>query len=127
MNIKLKNNWVLTKNPNNIILGKVTKRKNKLGEMEEHIQNVGYYTTPFNAVLGYLKYGIRDSSADSFIALEQAYNELIASVSKGVSEWSSEQEKIQDLELENKTLKGKVDSLQSKYDDLKFRMDSLEK
>lgn len=127
MNIKLKDNWVLTKNPNNIILGKVTKRKNKLGEVEEHIQNVGYYTTPFNAVLGYLKYGIRDSSAESFIELEQAYNELIASVSKGVSEWSSEQDKIQALELENKTLKGKVDSLQSKYDDLKFRVGGLEK
>ena len=41
MNIKLKDNWVLTKNPNNIILGKVTNRKNKLGEVEEHIQNVG--------------------------------------------------------------------------------------
>lgn len=127
MNIKLKDNWVLTKNPNNIILGKVSKRKNKLGEMEENIQNVGYYTTPFNAVLGYLKYGIRDSSAESFIAIEQAYNELIGSVSKGVGEWSSEQDKIQALELENKTLKGKVDSLQSKYDDLKFRMDGLEK
>lgn len=127
MNIKLKNNWVLTKNPNNIILGKITKRKNKLGDMEEHIQNVGYYTTPFNAVLGYLKYGIRDSSAESFIELEQAHNELIGSVSKGVSEWSSEQDKIQALELENKTLKGKVESLQSKYDDLKFRMDGLEK
>lgn len=60
MNIKLKDNWVLTKSPNNIVLGKITKRKNKLGEMEEHIQNIGYYTTPFNAVLGYLKYGIRD-------------------------------------------------------------------
>lgn len=127
MNIKLKDNWVLTKSPNNIILGKVTKRKNKLGEMEEHIQNIGYYTTPFNAVLGYLKYGIRDSSAESFIALEQAYNDLLASVSKGVSEWSSEQDKIQALELENKTLKSKVESLQSKYDDLKFRMDGLEK
>lgn len=126
MNIKLKDNWVLTKSPNNIILGKITKRKNKLGEMEEHIQNIGYYTTPFNAVLGYLKYGIRDSSADSFIALEQAYNELLASVSKGVSEWASEQDKIQALELENKTLKGKVDSLQSKCDDLKFRLGSLE-
>lgn len=67
MNIKLKDNWVLTKSPNNIILGKVVKRKNKLGEMEDHIQNVGYYSTPFNAVLGYLKYGIRDSSAESFI------------------------------------------------------------
>ena len=67
MNIKLKNNWVLTKNPNNIILGKVVKRKNKFGEFEEHIQNIGYYTTPFNAVLGYLKYGIRDSSAEKFI------------------------------------------------------------
>lgn len=127
MNIKLKDNWALTKSPNNIILGKITKRKNKLGEMEEHIQNVGYYTTPFNAVLGYLKYGIRDSSAESFIELEQAYNELLASASKGVSEWSSEQDKIQALELENKTLKSKVESLQSKYDDLKFRMDSLEK
>lgn len=127
MNIKLKDNWVMTKNPNNIILGKITKRKNKLGEMEEHIQNVGYYTTPFNAILGYLKYGIRDSSAESFIELEQAYNELLASVSKGVSEWSSEQDKITALELENKTLKGKVDSLQSKYDDLKVRMDGLEK
>lgn len=127
MNIKLKDNWVLTKNPNNIILGKVSKRKNKIGVMEDHIQNVGYYTTPFNAVLGYLKYGIRDSSAESFTELEQAYNELLASVSKGVSEWSSEQDKIQGLELENKTLKSKVDSLQSKYDDLKFRMDSLEK
>lgn len=126
MNIKLKDNWVLTKNHNNIILGKVSKRKNKLGEMEEHIQNVGYYTTPFNAVLGYLKYGIRDSSAESFIALEQAYNELLASVSKGVGEWSSEQDKIQALELENKTLKSKVESLQSKYDDLKFRMYGLE-
>lgn len=127
MNIKLKDNWVLTKSPNNIILGKITKRKNKLGEMEDHIQNVGYYTAPFNAVLGYLKYGIRDSSAESFIELEQAYNELLANVSKGVSEWSSEQDKIQGLELENKTLKSKVGSLQSKYDDLKFRMDSLEK
>lgn len=127
MNIKLKDNWVLTKNPNNIILGKVTKRKNKLGEVEDHIQNVGYYTTPFNAVLGYLKYGIRDSIAESFIELEQAYNELISSVSKGVSEWSSEQDKIQSLELENKALKSKLDSLQHKYDDLKFRMDSLEK
>lgn len=127
MNIKLKNNWVLTKNPNNIILGKVTKRKNKLGEMEDHIQNIGYYTTPFNAVLGYLKYGIMDSSADSFIALEQAYNDLIASVSKGVAEWSSEQDKIQALELENKTLKGKAESLQSRYNDLKFRLDSLDK
>lgn len=127
MNIKLKDNWVLTKSPNNIILGKVSKRKNKLGEVEEHIQNIGYYTTPFNAVLGYLKYGVRDSSAESFIELEQAYNELIGSVSKGVSEWSGEQDKIQSLELENKTLKSKVDSLQSKYDDLKFRMDSLEK
>lgn len=127
MNIKLKDNWVLTKNPNNIILGKVTKRKNKLGEMEEHIQNVGYYTTPFNAVFGYLKYGIRDSSAESFIELEQAYNELIGSVSKGVSEWSSEQDKIQALELENKTLNSKLDSWQRKYDNLKFRMDSLEK
>lgn len=127
MNIKLKDNWVLTKSPNNIILGKITKRKNKLGEMEEHIQNVGYYTTPFNAVLCYLKYGIRDSGAESFISLEQAYNDLLASVSKGVGEWSSEQDKIQALELENKTLKGKVESLQSKYDDLKFRMDSLEK
>jgi len=127
MNIKLKDNWVLTKNPNNIILGKITKRKNKLGEMEEHIQNVGYYTTPFNAVLGYLKFGIRDSSAESFIELEQAYNELIGSVSKGVSEWSSEQDKIQSLELENKTLKSKLDSLQRKYDNLKFRMDKLDK
>lgn len=127
MNIKLKDNWVLTKNPNNIILGKVSNRKNKLGEMEENIQNVGYYTTPFNAVLGYLKYGIRDSSAESFIELEQAYNELLASVSNGVGDWSSEQDKVQALELENKTLKGKVESLQSKYDDLKFRMDSLEK
>lgn len=126
MIIKLKDNWVLTKSPNNIILGKITKRKNKLVEMEEHIQNVGYYTTPFNAVLGYLKYGIRDSSAESFIELEQAYNELLASVSKGVSEWSSEQDKIQSLELENKTLKSKAESLQSKYDDLKFRLDSLE-
>lgn len=127
MNIKLKNNWVLTKNPNNIILGKVSKRKNKLGEMEDHIQNVGYYTTPFNAVLGYLKYGIRDSIAESFTELEGAYNELIASVSKGVSEWSSEQDKIQALELENKTLNSKLDSLQRKYDNLKFRMDSLDK
>ena len=127
MNIKLKDNWVLTKNPNNIILGKVTKRKNKLGEFEEHIQNVGYYTTPFNAVLGYLKYGIRDSSAESFIELEQAYNELLVSVSKGVSEWSSEQDKIQALELENKTLKSKLDLLQHMYDNLKFRMDGLEK
>lgn len=127
MNIKLKNNWVLTKNPNNIILGKVTNRKNKLGEVEEHIQNIGYYTTPFNAVLGYLKYGIRDSSAESFTELEQAYNELIASVSKGVSEWSSEQEKIQALELENKTLKAKLKSLEAKYDDLKFRLDGLGK
>lgn len=127
MKIKLKNNWVLTKSPNNIILGKFNKRKNKLGEMEDHIQNVGYYTTPFNAVLGYLKYGIRDSSAESFIALEQAYNELIGSVSKGVSEWSGEQDKVQSLELENKTLKSKVESLQSKYDDLKFRLDGLEK
>lgn len=25
------------------------------------------YTTPFNALLGYLKYGIRDSSAKDFI------------------------------------------------------------
>lgn len=127
MNIKLKDNWVLTKNPNNIILGKVTKRKNKLGEMEEHIQNVGYYTTPFNAVLGYLKYGIRDSSAESFTELEQAYNDLIGSISKGVGDWSSEQDKLQSLELENKTLKSKADSLQSKFDDLKFRLDSLEK
>lgn len=127
MNIKLKDNWVLTKNPNNIILGKVVKRKNKLGDVEDHIQNIGYYSTPFNAVLGYLKYGIRDSSADSFIALEQAYNELIASVSKGVSEWSSEQDKIQSLELENKTLKAKLLSLEAKYDALKFRLDSLDK
>ena len=127
MNIKLKNNWVLTKNPNNIILGKVSKRKNKLGEVEDHIQNIGYYTTPFNAVLGYLKYGIRDSSAESFIEIEQAYNELIGSVSKGVSEWSSEQDKIQSLELENKTLKSKLDLLQHKYDDLKFRLEGLEK
>jgi len=127
MNIKLKDNWVLTKSPNNIILGKVTKRKNKLGEMEDHIQNIGYYTTPFNAVLGYLKYGIRDSIAERFIELEQAYNELIGSVSKGVSEWSSEQDKIQALELENKTLKAKLKSLESKYDNLKFRLNSLEK
>ena len=127
MNIKLKNNWVLTKNPNNIILGKVSKRKNKLGEVEDHIQNIGYYTTPFNAVLGYLKYGIRDSSAESFIEIEQAYNELIGSVSKGVSEWSSEQDKIQSLELENKTLKSKLYLLQHKYDDLKFRLEGLEK
>jgi hypothetical protein len=126
MNIKLKDNWVLTKNPNNIILGKVTKRKNKLGEMEDHIQNIGYYTTPFNAVLGYLKYGIRDSSAESFTELEQAYNELIASVSKGVGEWCSEQDKIQTLELENKTLKSKLDLLQHMYDSLRFRLDGLE-
>lgn len=126
MNIKLKDNWVLTKNPNNIILGKVIKRKNKLGEMEDHIQNIGYYTTPFNAVLGYLKYGVRDSSAESFSELEQAYNELLAGVSKGVSDWSSEQDKIQALELENKTLKSKLESLQSKYDDLKFRLDSFD-
>ena len=111
MNIKLKDNWVLTKSPNNIILGKITKRKNKLGEMEDHIQNVGYYTTPFNAVLGYLKYGIRDSSAESFIELEQAYNELLASVSNGVSEWSSEQDKIQALEHEVEFLKGKIKKL----------------
>lgn len=51
MNIKLKDNWVLTKSPNNIILGKTTKRKNMFGEMEEHVQNIGYYTTPFNAVV----------------------------------------------------------------------------
>lgn len=113
MNIKLKDNWVLTKNPNNIILGKITKRKNKLGEVEDHIQNVGYYTTPFNAVLGYLKYGIRDSSAESFIELEQAYNELIATVSKGVSEWSSEQDKIALLEQENATLKAKIKKLET--------------
>ena len=100
MNIKLKDSWVLTKNPNNIILGKVVKRKNKLGEVEDHIQNIGYYSTPFNAVLGYLKYGIRDSSAESFIALEQAYNDLISGVSKGVSEWVSEQDKIESLEHE---------------------------
>ena len=111
MNIKLKDNWVLTKSPNNIILGKIAKRKNKLGEVEEHIQNIGYYTTPFNAVLGYLKYGIRDSSADSFTQLEQAYNELIGSVSKGVSEWSSEQDKIQALEHEVEFLKGKIKKL----------------
>lgn len=111
MNIKLKDNWVLTKSPNNIILGKITKRKNKLGEMEEHIQNVGYYTTPFNAVLAYLKYGIRDSSAESFTGLEQAYNEILASVSKGVSEWSSEQEKIRALEHEVEFLKGKIKKL----------------
>ena len=127
MNIKLKDNWVLTKNPNNIILGKVTKRKNKLGEMEEHIQNIGYYTTPFNAVLGYLKYGIMDSSAENFIALEQAYNELITSVSKGVGEWSSEQDNIQALEMENKTLKAKLKSLEAKCDDLKLRMGKLDK
>lgn len=113
MNIKLKDNWVLTKNPNNIILGKVTKRKNKLGEVEEHIQNVGYYTTPFSAVLAYLKYGIRDSSAESFTGLEQAYNELLASVSKGVSDWSSEQDKIQALEHEVEFLKSKIKKLES--------------
>ena len=111
MNIKLKDNWVLTKNPNNIILGKASKRKNKLGEMEEHVQNIGYYTTPFNAVLGYLKYGVRDSLAESFTELEQAYNELIGSVSKGVSEWSSEQDKIQALEHEVEFLKGKIKKL----------------
>lgn len=65
-------------------------------------------------------------SAESFIALEQAYNELLTSVSRGVSEWSSEQDKIQSLDLENKNLKIKVESLQSKYEDLKFRLDSLE-
>ena len=102
------------KEPNNIILGKVVKRKNKLGEVEDHIQNIGYYSTPFNAVLGYLKYGIRDSSAESFIYLEQAYNELIASVSKGVGEWSSEQDKIQSLEQENLSLKSKLEKLKAK-------------
>lgn len=61
------------------------------------------------------------------VRLEQAYNELISGVSKGVSEWVSEQDKIQSLELENNALKGKVESLQSKYDNLKFRMDGLEK
>lgn len=42
-------------------------------------------------------------------------------------ERSSEQDKIQALEMENKTLKAKLKSLGAKCDDLKLRMGKLDK
>jgi hypothetical protein len=115
MHIKLDGDWVITCNSNNIILGKERTKVNKdTGEDEIYVTPVGYYCTPVSALKGYLKYGVRDSSVETLIELEEHYNGVLERLSSQLNVPVSQQRRIEELEQEVSTLNTRIKTLSKK-------------
>lgn len=115
MYIKLKNGWVITTNPNNIILGRERiGQKGTKGEGETFVTPVGYYCTPITALRGYLKHEVRDSSVKSILELQEHYESVLNDLAKSLSVPYFETRKIERLEQEISDLKVHIKKLESK-------------
>lgn len=75
--IKINDTYFITADTHNYILQEKKINKNKEGEKEERLVNIGYYTTIDNAVKGLLKKEMRKYVAKNTIqTLKDAVNEF---------------------------------------------------